>query len=444
MKKWTKELVIEESKKYKSQNEFVRKSQSAYNSARRNGWLGLLNFEIPKRTFWSYESVIEESKKYNTKVGFMNNSGGAYKYAVKNNILKDMTWLISNGKDIRPRCVYAYIDEYNKVVYVGLTVNKIERHKDHLTGKHRGHFAYSAVYNYFKSINKNVPEPIYLEDGLTIIEAQDREDYWLNYYRDNGYKLLNKGKTGSNVGSIGSSFKWTKESVFEEAKKYKSRSEFELNCCGAYNRALREHWFDEMDWFKPYHVLSKEEVECEARKYEYVVDFMNNSISHYRRALNKGWLKEFTWLKNKYKNWNKDDVFFESRKYTNRNDFLHNSYTAYNLALKNGWLDEMTWLIPQKSNWTKENVFEEARKYKYKVDFKKYSPIAYQKARKEKWLDEMTWFIYKVDRWTKERCIESSKEFTSRSTFKLGKPRAYVVSRQNGWLDEIAKLNGWK
>lgn len=42
--------------------------------------------------------------------------------------------------------------------------------------------------------------------------------------------------------------KWTKETVFEESKKYSSRSEFKKKKSGAFRIAYMNGWLDEMIW----------------------------------------------------------------------------------------------------------------------------------------------------------------------------------------------------
>lgn len=90
---------------------------------------------------------------------------------------------------------------------------------------------------------------------------------------------------------------WTKDRVFEESKKYQTRSGFKKSCLGAYKVALKNAWLDEMDWLK------------EVRK------------------------------PNGY--WTKEKVFEESRKYQTRKKFDKGSSRAYEVARKNGWLDEL-------------------------------------------------------------------------------------------------------
>ena len=87
--------------------------------------------------------------------------------------------------------IYAYFDEYNKCVYIGLTKNLGRRksaHKNNIS---------SAVNKHFSSINKEIPQPVVLEKGLTAMEATEREGYWLDFYVNKGYKKLNRCKTGS-------------------------------------------------------------------------------------------------------------------------------------------------------------------------------------------------------------------------------------------------------
>lgn len=101
--------------------------------------------------------------------------------------------------------VYAYVDEDNKVAYVGLTIDKNSRKKSHKYGSN------SAVRKYF---GKNIPEPIILKDGLTVLESQYYEDYYKKQYANDGYNLLNVAATGKNVGSIGGIAKWTSKKKF--------------------------------------------------------------------------------------------------------------------------------------------------------------------------------------------------------------------------------------
>lgn len=350
---------------------------------------------------WTEELLIEESKKYDTRTKFASGSNSAYKIALKLNILDKMPWLSNHKDDDRPRCIYAYIDEENKIAYIGLTVNKKLRHQTHISGNFSTHTgSKSPVYEYFNSIHKTVPEPIYLEDNLSILDAQEKEDYWINVYKSKGYNLLNKGKTGKYVGAIGLHFKWYYETVIEESKKYTNRKDFKKYSPSAFEYARKHNLFEEMPWIK---LLQR-------------------------------------------KPWTKDEVFEESHKYISRVEFSKGSVRAYKISVHNNWLDEMTWLKrPKNYNfiWSKEKVFEESRKYSTKSEFNKNNSSAYNVARKNGWLQNMTWLHQKLQ-WNYESAYKESQKYHSRSEFKKNNRSAFDYIYKHNMLDQIAKLNKWK
>lgn len=399
---WTKERVFEESKKYKIKNEFITYSNSAYGVARKNGWLAeMIWFEKPKphNLKWTKEKVIEESKKYQTKTEFAKHCSRGYEQSLQNGWINEMTWLIPqkkvqgywdnkinvfeeskkyssrtefekgcnsayqkariNGwldemewlkpkddKFLNGHYVYAYIDEENKCVYIGRTCDPKNRHSQHKEKNNK-----SSVRLYFERLNKPIPNPLYLEKNISLRQSQIKEHEWLQKYISNGYTALNKAKTGLGIGSIGSyEKKWTKNKVFNEGKKYTTKA-----------------------------------------------DFYRNSSRAYEVARKNGWLKEMTWFvtpKRKIK-WAKEKVFRESKKYKTKTEFERKNSRCYTLSLQNDWLKEMTWFKSiKKTNgyWTKEKVIEEGKKYKCAKDFIKGCSGAYNSAVKNKWTKEI---IYK-------------------------------------------------
>ena len=251
-----KENVFAEAEKYKTKLDFEKGCGAAYNSALKHGWLDEMDWlvnQIHPNGYWTKDRVFDEARKYTRKVDFKYKASRAYILARKNGWLQEMDWFINYDGDHRPRFVYAYTDEENKVAYVGITVNKEMRHKSHYTGEwmnNQNPHTMSPVYKYFTGIGKEVPEPIYLEEDLPIEDAQEKEDYWRHYYEDQGYTMLNSGKTGRGIGSIGHSFKWSKENIFAEGSKYKTTGEFSTNNYYAFSIAKKKGWLKEMDWLK--------------------------------------------------------------------------------------------------------------------------------------------------------------------------------------------------
>lgn len=496
---WTKDVVFEFARQFETKAQFRNANKSAYNAAWRKGWLEEMNWlDALAREPYTKEEVLSIARLYTTKNDFRKTVQGAYNIALKNGWLSEMTWFVTAAKyDRHNYCVYVYTDESNMVAYVGLTVDKKRRHYNHSTGYDKGgKITKSPVYRYFTSIGKDVPEPTYLEEHLTASEAREKEGFWVLKYQEKGYSLLNTAKTGAGIGSLGSAtIKWTKPKVFEEARKFKSRSEFAYNSAGAYTVAIQRGWIEQMTWMKekwshPTPKLTKEAVFEESKKYSTRREFELHASGAYSKALQNDWLKDMPWLKLIRKTWTKEEIFDESRKYSNRATFSKGASGAYHIARRNNWLDEMPWLIVRTSfSLMKDKIFEESRKYSSTAEFKSKNPEAYsivlkqrwlkemiwlnpvlrlhltkdevfQIARKFKsrtafykgnadvynyakmhrWIEEMTWFVTMHTKWTKEEVFEESRKFSSRKEFQSESKTAYGLARKNKWLGEMPWL----
>lgn len=297
MSKWSESKVYETSKKYNSLKAFRENEYACYCYARKNGliknmaWLKRAYKEINKA------NTIEESKKYTSRGDFCNGSHSHYAYARRHNLLEEMPWLkpkTNNHKEAH--CIYAYFDHDNKVFYVGQTMRPKERDKEHRENEK------SSVYAYFKGINKDIPAPIYLEGNLQDKQAQVKEDFWLNYYIEKGYKALNRAKTGYGCGSLGlCRIKWTKEKIFKEARKYNSSSEFRLKNSSAYQIACRKKWIveiaEECGW-KIRIKWNKEKCLYYAKQCSGCKEFKKRYQSGYKFACKNKILKELQWKAN--------------------------------------------------------------------------------------------------------------------------------------------------
>lgn len=98
-------------------------------------------------------------------------------------------------------------------------------------------------------------------------------------------------------------YKWTKEKLIKEAKKYRTRSEFQKNSGSAYVAAYNKDIVDEICSHmpkrvdksgenSPFYKLTDEEVREEAQKYEYKIDFLRNSSGPYQVAYKRGILDD--------------------------------------------------------------------------------------------------------------------------------------------------------
>lgn len=298
---------------------------------------------------------------------------------------------------------------------------------------------------------------------------------------------------------------WTKERCYEEATKYKSKVEFQQKCGSAYVTAKKNGWIDDYTWFERPVVYNKkwtyETCLEEAKKYKTKTEFKNNNSGAYNVAYRNGWLDDYTWLEDgnkiaveKRRKWNKETCCEEAKKYKTKVEFRRLSSGAYDAAYKNGWLKDFTWLesgviskrriyvvyyyIDDETNAVyvglSNNMKRRHRQHckgtikhgviKYDIVYKYFhdtlgkevpEPIVlhkdiyakdaqeYEKHYVEKFKNEgkLVLNIAKAGslgafgKWTKEKTYEEAKKYKSRLGFERGNNSAYNAAKRNGWLD---------
>ena len=195
--------------------------------------------------------------------------------------------------------VYVYeITELN-TCYVGRTSNLHSRDLSHRRGrKHKdGSITYDSLYAFCADKNIQIPEPIVKDTELSGEESLIMEDYWAKWYKDNGWNVLNKAKTGRLSGSLGAIKKWDYDSCKEFCKDYKFKNEVKIANSTCYTTCLKNGWFDEFGIKdKKTHPNGcwnvKENCIEEARKYNSRSEFIIKSMGAYRGAKRNGWLQD--------------------------------------------------------------------------------------------------------------------------------------------------------
>ena len=341
-KKWTYEACYEEAKKYKTKIEFHKGSSGAYNAAWENGWLDKFDCFVDGRIKWTREACYEVALLCKTRREFQIKYRGAYKAAWKHGWLDDYDWFVDGNKlagqkktkytkekcrEIALGCktlkefmteypsvyqkarengwdkeydwlerqapidkrkndnVYAYFFNEQHAVYVGRSVDAsiVNRRSHHRTDKG------STVYKFAKQNNIPIPEMTVLESGLTLNEGLVMEDYYVNKYRKEGWTVLNKAKTGSKSGSLGSMGRGrlTKEKCYELSLDCKSRGEFAKKHPAAYAKARKQGWLEDYKHFvEPFSIIKQrkwpiEKLIEEANKYDTYTDFREHSKRAY-------------------------------------------------------------------------------------------------------------------------------------------------------------------
>ena len=88
-----KDNVMNEARKYKTKDEFMKSSPSAFLAAHRYGYIDDMDWLVirkqNKRGHWNYDNIKNEAIKYQTKTEFKKKSPYAYEQALKLGIIDD-------------------------------------------------------------------------------------------------------------------------------------------------------------------------------------------------------------------------------------------------------------------------------------------------------------------------------------------------------------------
>lgn len=234
------------------------------------------------RKRWSKKLVIEEALKYKHRVDFIRNSQSAYNRARKDGYLDEACFhMIPIGNRVM-RMVYSY-EFSDNCVYVGLTYNIEKRNTTHLLkGPVFNHIQESHIIPKRKTISENY---------IPWIDAGILEQKTIEEYRNDGWNILNTSKGG---GMGGKEIKWTKELIMKEALKYNTRSEFRKKSPKGYDAAIRNNLLDVVCSHMKYLNKSwtKEKIQEVALKYNSRGDFQKYSPNEYSIAHKHKWISD--------------------------------------------------------------------------------------------------------------------------------------------------------
>lgn len=340
--KWLYDNCKLEALKYNTRTEFQYGSKGAYNSSRVNGWLNELcsHMKLLKhpKGYWTKELCHIEAIKYNNRTDFCTQSSGAYNYSKRNGFLDEICIHMINIGNRYKKCIYVY-EFSDNCAYIGLTYNLEKRHSD------RKKFKKDQV---TKHIKKTSIQPIrkQLTDYINVDEAIKLEGFYVEFYKNNGWQILNVAKTGSIGNGI---IKWTKEECYKEALKYKSRTDFKCNSISAYNSSKNHKWLNDVcshmiDGKKPNGYWTKMKCEDIASKYNNSTLFKADNKELCAIAYKNGWMGDICshMVDGKKPNgyWTFEHCKEVALNYTIRSSFKKAS-SGYDSARKNGWLDEI-------------------------------------------------------------------------------------------------------
>ena len=438
-RKWSnKDVCRKEALKYQTRSEFQYKSNGAYTYAMRHYFLDEIcnHMENHHEIKWnSKEACAKEALKYKRRIDFARDSNSAYTYALKHGFLDEicshMTFygILSKEKELarinyvrknivitdeewekieillenvsstkycsnrlqRHRCIYACEFEDNHV-YIGLANNLRQRIMQHLRTPS------SSIYRYIIETGL-IPTFKIIRGFESEKKAQKNEAEVEKMYKENGWCILNRAKTGALGGSY---IYWTLERCLIVAKLATSMSDFCKRFRGAYASCKRNNWIPQIRQIVPQHVTPKR----------------------------------------KTKIWSLDALKNEALKYQRKKDFKANSSSAYNYAKKHDLLNAICTHMPSpQSKYSFENLRNEAQKYHTRKEFKVGSPKFFDAAKRKNMLEEICVNMVNGESiyWTKERCKERALLYKTKMEFKHNDGSAYTTSVREGWLNELCQ-----
>lgn len=286
--KWTYEKCKEEVLKFKDRNELKSKNKTLHNIIYENKWHELLenldNLKL-KNGYWNYDNCKKHALECKSKSEYAKKYNGGYKVVNENKWFELYSHMEIIG-NLRKRLIYVYEFEDN-TCYIGLTCNIKRRNKQHLKEDLN-----SEVFKHIKDSNLN-PNLIIKSDYIKDVDAILLEEETLNKYKNNGWIILNKNKTGGLGSNI---IKWNRDKCKDEINKYTKLLDFMLNSPGAYSACRRNNWLDLLDLLSkrtPRGFFNdKERCKKESLKYKNKTEFQKSWSAYYFSKKNN-WIDEF-------------------------------------------------------------------------------------------------------------------------------------------------------
>jgi hypothetical protein len=297
-KQHTYQACLEEALKYKTKTDFQINSKGYYLSAYKRGFLEeicthMILLKKPHGYWHNMDKCKNEALKYKNKAEFQKKSPSAYNVSKRFGWITDVCSHMESVGNRRLRLIYSY-EFVDNSVYVGLTYNLNERNNFHLNQKGN-----SSVREHIL-LTGLIPVLKKLTDYIDVNDASILEGYYLNMYKEKGWRILNKSKTGT----IGGANKiWIKEKCQEESLKYNNKKDFRFKSCAAYSSAYKNGWLDEicshmiLKEVNPRNFWTKQKCHEEALKYNSKKDLLKyNKVVYEKIRMNK-WFEFYSHMK---------------------------------------------------------------------------------------------------------------------------------------------------
>lgn len=134
-----------------------------------------------------------------------------------------------------------------------------------------------------------------------------------------------------------------------------------------------------------------------AKQFKSRTDISKKNGKFYRFVLKNGWINDYYWLKATNIKWDYKSTYNEALKYTTKKDFEKYSSGAYTACLKNGWMKDYYWLTNKPYiKYTYDVCYEIAKKCESSTEMFNLCPSAYYASIRKGWKKDYTWFRRKI------------------------------------------------
>lgn len=203
--------------------------------------------KYPDGWWKSKEHCEEAAKTCRNRREFSNRFSSAWRNSKENGWLNEFSEKYFSDRPEFPslnspiHTVYVYEINESHSAYIGRTNGLKRRDNDH-----RSERLNDIVYRHCNEIGIEIPRPIILEEGLTAIESQKKEDEWREKYQFSGWNILNSAATGEGSSSLGATaIKWTYDTCKIAAEMCKNKEEFKKKYSRAHNVSRENGWINE-------------------------------------------------------------------------------------------------------------------------------------------------------------------------------------------------------
>lgn len=353
---WTIELCKREALKFESRFEFFKHGSAAYQAANKRGWLDEICSHMPEQRkekgyWWQEENLVKEGSKYDCRSDFQRAAPRACEVATFLGIYEDICSHMDRKGNASNKLIYAF-EFPDKHAYVGLTFSVENRQK------HRKQDLSDPV-NLHTEKTGLIPELRVLTPLMPVAEAALQEKRWLEQYKNEGWKMLNKAAAGAVGGTI---LMHTKERCLAIAKSCQSRKEFYETHASAYGSALANGWLSECyrlipsdrklpgHWCKENILLAA--LTCKTRS-EFERKFPSAHTAAVSLKIIPDVLSHIPYVKLPNNTWTFDRISAVAQGCDSPKQFLKEHRNAYQRARAQCWLERlynlMGWIPPRSS-----------------------------------------------------------------------------------------------